>query len=220
MKQGIIYGGTFLFTFAIVTGLLIYLNSSYENIFQFNFAPKSLVQLSDSTKTDSLKVFENEEPLAQTDSTIAQDSMLVSSLGGIENGDSSLTVENGNKNSDSSLTVQNGNENVKNQLENPNHKKENKKVDIVNPNNDITQKQQQNVTPEINKMPKGKEYTEWVAKVTSIYSGMEPKKAAKIIQTYSDNVARDILYSMNKKTAAKVVSELSPETANRIFRFE
>jgi len=49
---------------------------------------------------------------------------------------------------------------------------------------------------------------------------MEPKKAAKIIQTYSDNIARDILYNMNKKTAAKVVSEFNPETTNRIFRFE
>jgi len=55
MKQGIIYGGTFLFVFVIVTGLIIYFNSSYENIFQFNFAPKSTAQLSDSTKTDSTK---------------------------------------------------------------------------------------------------------------------------------------------------------------------
>ena len=166
MKQGIIYGGTFLFVFVIVTGLLIYLNSSYENIFQFNFAPKSLVQLSDSTKTDSLNVTENKEPIIEQDSTIAQDSILLSSLGGIETNDS-----------------------VK--------------------NNPVTQN-----------IVQGKEYTEWITKVTSIYAAMEPKKAAKIIQTYSDNVARDILYNMSKKTAAKVVSELSPETANRIFRFE
>jgi flagellar motility protein MotE (MotC chaperone) len=64
------------------------------------------------------------------------------------------------------------------------------------------------------------EYKDWIQKVTRIYSAMEPRKSAKIIQTYSDNVARDILYNMNKKTAAKVVSEFSPETANRIFRFE
>jgi flagellar motility protein MotE (MotC chaperone) len=89
-----------------------------------------------------------------------------------------------------------------------------------NPKNEITATQQPNVTPQTTKIPQGKEYTDWITKVTSIYSGMEPKKAAKIIQTYSDNVARDILYNMNKKTAAKVVSELSPETANRIFRFE
>ena len=44
MKQGIIYGGTFLFAFVIVTGLIIYLNSTYENIFQLDFAPKSVVQ--------------------------------------------------------------------------------------------------------------------------------------------------------------------------------
>jgi hypothetical protein len=202
MKQGIIYGGTFLFAFVIVTGVLIYLNSSYENIFQFNFAPKSMVQLSDSTKTDSLKVAENNE-LPQ-DSTIVQDSVLLSSVGGVEGVDSS----NHNEANEKTLT------------ENLNHKKPDEVVDPKKQKTDLTTNQQQNITPTTQSTPQGKEYTEWITKVTSIYSAMEPKKAAKIIQTYSDNVARDILYNMNKKTAAKVVSELSPETANRIFRFE
>lgn len=207
MKQGIIYGGAFLFVFVIVTGLIIYLNSSYENIFQFNFAPKSLIQLSDSTKTDSLKVVEKGEQLHQTDSSLVQDSVLLSSLGGIEANDS-VHIDK----------IANGD--VKNQLENPNNKTGNEKVETKNPKTDVTVNQQQNVTSETNKVIQGKEYTDWITKVSSIYSAMEPKKAAKIIQTYSDNVARDILYNMNKKTAAKVVSELSPETANRIFRFE
>jgi hypothetical protein len=202
MKPGIIYGGTFLFVFVIVTGLLIYMNSSYENIFQFNFAPKSLVQIPDSTKTDSLKVAENQE-LPQ-DTTVAQDSVLLSSLGEVEGSDSSIQKK----------------ENEKIVIENPNPKKDTKVVVDKNPKNEITSNQSPTVTPQTNKIPQGKEYTDWITKVTSIYSGMEPKKAAKIIQTYSDNVARDILYNMNKKTAAKVVSELSPETANRIFRFE
>lgn len=202
MKQGIIYGGTFLFAFVIVTGVIIYLNSSYENIFQFNFAPKSMVQLSDSTKTDSLKVADN-NGLSQ-DSTIVQDSVLLSSVGGVEGVDSS----NHNEANEKTLS------------EDLNHKKTDEVVDPKKQKTDLTTNQQQNITPTNQSTPQGKEYTEWITKVTSIYSAMEPKKAAKIIQTYSDNVARDILYNMNKKTAAKVVSELSPETANRIFRFE
>lgn len=195
MKPGIIYGGVFLFAFVIVTGLLIYMNSTYENIFQFNFAPKSLV-IADSLKTDSLKT-------AMNDSTAVKDSVLLSSMSGVEGNDS---------------LNQNPIENK--EVENPEQNKHNEVVDQKNPKTDLTSNQQQNYQTTTQTLPQGKEYTEWVTKVTSIYSAMEPKKAAKIIQTYSDNVARDILYNMNKKTAAKVVSELSPETANRIFRFE
>lgn len=195
MKPGIIYGGVFLFAFVIVTGLLIYMNSTYENIFQFNFAPKSLV-IADSLKTDSLKT-------AMTDSTAVKDSVLLSSMSGVEENDSLNLNPVENK-----------------EVENPEQDKHNEVVDQKNPKTDLTSNQQQNNQTTTQTLPQGKEYTEWVTKVTSIYSAMEPKKAAKIIQTYSDNVARDILYNMNKKTAAKVVSELSPETANRIFRFE
>ncbi len=195
MKPGIIYGGVFLFAFVIVTGLLIYMNSTYENIFQFNFAPKSLV-VADSLKTDSLKT-------AMNDSTAVKDSVLLSSMNGVEENDSLNQNPVENKG-----------------VENPEQNKHNEVVDQKNPKTDLTSNQQQNSQTTTQTLPQGKEYTEWVTKVTSIYSAMEPKKAAKIIQTYSDNVARDILYNMNKKTAAKVVSELSPETANRIFRFE
>jgi hypothetical protein len=206
MKQGIIYGGVFLFAFVIITGLLIYLNSSYENIFQFNFAPKSLVQLSDSSKTDSLNISENTKPVTELDSTVVQDTVLLSSLGVIENKDSIK-----NDNSDSIK--------VKKNPDIPN-KNGNEKLDIKNSRFEVKSDLPPNDKPILQNIAQGKEYTEWVTKVTSIYAAMEPKKAAKIIQTYSDNVARDILYNMSKKTAAKVVSEFSPETANRIFRFE
>ena len=52
MKNGILYGGVFLFAFLIVTGAIIYLNSTYENIFAFNFNPKTNIEHSkDSSKT-------------------------------------------------------------------------------------------------------------------------------------------------------------------------
>ncbi len=206
MKQGIIYGGTFLFAFMVVTGLLIYLNSSYENIFEFNFAPKSIVQLSDSTKTDSLNIAETLEVVQTSDST-AQDSILLSSLGGIESNDS-LKI-------DTIDSVK-----IKNLVEKLDSKKGKENIVQQNNKSDLALTEPPNDKTETTSEPHGKEYNEWIKKVSSIYSSMEPKKAAKIIQTYSDNVARDILYGMNKKTAAKVVSEFNPETANRIFRFE
>ena len=121
---------------------------------------------------------------------------------------------------DSTQANLNDNTEIKPMTENSNHKKENEIIDTIDPKTNLTTNLQSNDTPETQNGEQEKEYTDWVKKVTSIYSSMESRKAAKIIQTYSDNVARDILYSMNKKTAAKVVSELSPETANRIFRFE
>lgn len=203
MKQGLIYGGTFVFAFVIVTGLLIYLNSSYENIFQFNFNPKQVVKLDDSTYTDPVETAENE---VINDSSEVKDTVLFSSLGEVETKDST----------NAELKTE-----IKNTLpQSVEEKKLNTKIkDQVASNTQTLIQLDQNV--QITKdLSKDQDYKEWVQKVTSIYSAMEPKKAAKIIQTYSDNVARDILYNMSKKTAAKVVSELSPETANRIFRFE
>jgi flagellar motility protein MotE (MotC chaperone) len=206
MKQGMIYGGTFLFAFVVVTGLLIYLNSTCENIFKLNFAPKSIVQAPDQTKTDPLIEAEDLKSNQSTDST-QPDSILLSSLADVVASDSLKTV------AVDSVKSTKPNENL--QL--------NKVKEITNKINSttgLTITQPQEDTQISKNEPQGKEYTEWVQKVTSIYASMEPKKVAKIIQTYSDNVARDILYTMSKKTAAKVVSELSPETANRIFRFE
>lgn len=207
MKQGIIYGGTFVFAFVIVTGLLIYLNSSCENIFEFNFAPKSIVQVPDSIKTDSLNMTENRDLITEPDTGMGKDSVLLSSVDGSE------IIDTVNK-------VKIDSANIKNLDDKQDLKKGKENIDPIKlkPEQSITQ--QQELKTEMQDEPRSKEYEEWIKKVTSIYSAMESKKAAKIIQTYSDNVARDILYNMNKKTAAKVVSEFSPETANRIFRFE
>ncbi|MCL5028265.1 MAG: hypothetical protein M1480_04490, partial [Bacteroidetes bacterium] len=61
-------------------------------------------------------------------------------------------------------------------------------------------------------------YIVWKNQTAKLYESMDPQKAAKIIQSYSDNVARDIIYSMRQKKAAEILSELNPETANRITR--
>lgn len=212
MKAGIIYGVSFLFVFVIVTGLIIFFNSTYENIFQFNFSPKFSVQISDSTNTnlnkvDSLKIAENQEQPVQIDSTSIQDSVLFSSMVVDDKKDSVVTNTVVSKP-------------TKKELEKVDTKKIVVQPDTKNQKTELASNQPQNVTQVKDNVEQSKEYAGWVKKVASIYSAMESKKAAKIIQTYSDNVARDILYNMNKKTAAKVVSEFNPETANRIFRFE
>lgn len=62
-------------------------------------------------------------------------------------------------------------------------------------------------------------YTKWVKDTAKLYESMDPQKAAKIITQYSPEIARDIIYKMNKKKAAQVLSNLDPKTANMITRY-
>jgi flagellar motility protein MotE (MotC chaperone) len=62
------------------------------------------------------------------------------------------------------------------------------------------------------------EYKKWVKETSKFYESMESAKAAKIILNYSDNIAKDILYSMKKKKAAEILAEINPEIAKRITR--
>ncbi|QQS35480.1 MAG: hypothetical protein IPM56_14690 [Ignavibacteriales bacterium] len=61
-------------------------------------------------------------------------------------------------------------------------------------------------------------YKEWLIKTAGLYESMDSKKAAKIIENYSDNVARDIIYLMKKKKAAEILSELNPDFAIRVTK--
>jgi len=61
-------------------------------------------------------------------------------------------------------------------------------------------------------------YKSWLKKTVALYEAMDSKKVAKIILTYSDNIAKDIVYAMKKKKAAEILSQLTPETVNRITR--
>jgi len=68
------------------------------------------------------------------------------------------------------------------------------------------------------KSESNEEYKKWIAETSKFYESMESAKAAKIILKYSDNIAKDILYSMKKKKAAEILSEINPEIAKRITR--
>ena len=63
-----------------------------------------------------------------------------------------------------------------------------------------------------------KRLEDWAKQTAKLYESMDPRKAAKIISSYSDNESREILFRMNKKKAAKILAELNPETAKRITR--
>ncbi|NWF90386.1 MAG: hypothetical protein HXY50_13110 [Ignavibacteriaceae bacterium] len=213
MKPIIFYAIPFVLAFILVTAAIMYLNSTYQNIFWFDFSPKSSTELlSDSTKaaaTDSLKTLLSDNNLSQNDSLHTDSLLAHNSLDTLNTETTAI-----NKISDNTSIIQK-------EVSDKNTKKnQDLALNTKSPKLDSIKTGTSTINSNSSKTLKDTAYVSWLKNVTSIYEAMEPKKAAKIIQNYSDNVARDILYSMKKKTAAKIVAELNPEIANRIFRFE
>ena len=180
MKAKIIYIVSFVAAFMLVTGGIIYFNSIYKNIFQFDFSPvkkvtnKNLPKNSNGLQIADLKnLFQDEFKKEIFDS---------------------LKVLISNKNTDTVYAHEKNNTVLLDSLKN---------LEIA-----LAQTNQE--------LKKQKENNAWVKKTSKLYESMDPDRAAKIIESYSDNVARDIIYSMRKKSAAEILSQFNPETANRI----
>jgi len=199
VKSKIIYIVSFIAAFLLTTGLIVYLNSTYKNIFQFDFSalPQNVnsTSISDTSKVTlgQLKDFMQNELKNE----------LLDSLRAIYAGNNHDTIY-ANQQVDSvlidSLRV------LELAL---------KQKNLVS----VKQIKQKQVVPPQKSDVKAKtdtSYVRWTKETAKLYESMDPQQAAKIIQSYSDNVARDIIYSMRQKSAAQVLSALNPETANRI----
>ena len=217
MKKGILYGIPFLFAFVIITGVIVYLNSVCENIFEFNFSPRTKTQNSiDSTKVDLAGITDQSDEISSNNTNNKT----------VDDQNSSLSPVKSNNDLSKNLPNQISTDPIKKSTQQSPPETKDEIPKTTETKSDTVDKSQIPVSQidENKKDPtdekKEEEYAKWLKKVAAIYASLEPGKAAKIIQTYSDNVARDILYSMRKKTAAKIVAEFTPETAKRIFRFE
>uniref|UniRef100_A0A832G7I0 Magnesium transporter MgtE intracellular domain-containing protein n=1 Tax=Ignavibacterium album TaxID=591197 RepID=A0A832G7I0_9BACT len=212
MKSYILNTVPFLFAFIVVTGAIIYLNGQYNNIFQFDFSPRNQAtnELKDSLNTDT----NNDKEAKLNPPTEKNDSLQVEAAIK-ESGEVTLKTEDDLiKSADVKPDIKKiSTKELEAQLEKkPEPEKE--KIEQKFASNDLTQ------TQESKQQKQDSTYQNWLKKVSKLLEQMEPAKASKIIQNYSDNVARDIIYSMNKKSAAKIVSELSPEVAQRIIRYD
>ncbi len=198
MKSKIIYIISFLAAFLLTTAGIIYLNSSYRDIFKFDFTPvvskESLPAVSDTAKItygqlknlqdqmknellDSLRTIYT---VQQKDTVYANqqpDSVLIDSLKSLESFLKQMQKSKANQT---------------------------KVKQVEQPQTSTT------------KTKPDSSYILWTKRTAKLYESMDPVQAAKIIQSYSDNVARDIIYSMRQKQAAEILSALNPETANRI----
>lgn len=236
MKTKLIYGATFLLAFFAVTGLLIVLNQKYENIFQFNFNEKksvsTIVKSDSASNNDSLNnqnnIFEQTNLLDSLDNQ-AVDSTTIDSVNiNIDTYQSALTQKD-------SVQLKNEKEIPKLQTEIPKvmiNSKDNantrKKTDIKEneknqslvdkQQNQLTQVQDESNLAKNKSTEKDSAYIKWKKSTVKLYELMDPKKAAKIISQHSDNIARDLIYSMNKKKAAQILQYLDNETVIKLTR--
>ena len=179
----------FIVAFVMVTALIAFMNLQYNNIFDFDFTPtQHAIEIKTEAQIEELKATLRPEV----------EKHIFDSLKVV--GFDSLAIVNTNNKVD--------------QLEDS--------IAVLQKN--ISQLTRKTTTLEATnekntkKSNSQKEYQTWIKTTSKLYESMETQKAAKIILKYSDNIAKDILYSMKKKKAAEILAELNPEIANRITR--
>lgn len=197
MKTKIIYAVIFLLVFFAITGVMIYSSSKFYNIFQFDFRvveqPEVDVDMQDSTQI--AENFPEQKYLLDLKKELI-DSLRVYRSPQYD----TVRVQLG----DSSLV-----DNVKNLL-----------TEIQKMNTEKQPVASQQVAKTVVVTNKDSVYQKWVKDSVKLYESMDTKKAAKIIEGFSDNIARDIIFSMKKKKAAEIIAEFRPEVANRIISLQ
>jgi len=207
VKNILIYTATFIQAFVLITIAFIFLNSYFVDIYHFNFGLVSdLPKKSDAPFTilsplDSAVIKEMKVALIDTLESINKRNNLSPLAGKVIK--DSLVIDSLNK-----FIAQI----VKDVKNNPQLEKELKKG-----TKEIA-KTEAVVAETTAPVKHDSTYLAWKKQTATLYEMMEPKKAAKIIQNFSDNIARDILYSMKKKKAAEILAQLNPETANRFMK--
>lgn len=201
MNLKIIYGASFLAAFLIVTGSVMYVNTIFKNIFAFDFRAVNETEVveqednvdgnSQLSMKDIKNYFDNEFKEQILDSL-----RLHSPSGKTDTIVQSVLMDSTLLDSLTTL-----------------HKLLSAKTNSTVKNQPVVDIKP--IVEPVEKKPDSS-YSAWVVKTAGLYESMDSKKAAKIIQNYSDNVARDIIYIMKKKKAAEILSELSPDFALRV----
>lgn len=203
MKDKLIYGLILLIAFFMVTGAMYYGASTYKNIFALDFTPVdsgSTPAIIDSAGTATLNENIPKENQTMPDSSIVQNQAdnIPADTADIKFSASTLT--------DSTHILAEQIKKLKEQVSLLSEKS----ASAVN----------SEIIPQPEKSVNDSLYNKWVKNSVKLYEAMDSKKAAKIIQGYNDNIARDIIYSMKKKKAAEIIAEFKPELANRIINLK
>ena len=206
MKEKIIYIVPFVLVFIFISAAIIYLNSSFKNIFKFDFSPTTHVSMpreaaktKQETKVDSTQAPQSQDSTKQNNVQPPIDTVAVAN-----------TTKSNNAKNENTDAVKKAE--TKNPVP-PSRQKDIVKTEQINK----TEPESMPVQTELVANKEKTDYKNWVKQTVKLYESMETKKAAKIIQGYSDNIARDILFTMKKKKAAEILAEFKPEVVNRII---
>ncbi len=197
MKEKIIYIASFLLAFVLVTGLLIFLNSTYTNIFVFDFTPSAQkkAEIKKSGQNDSTKV-------QLKDSTMVN----VTPQDIVEQKIDSTQIKLAAVSLKDSIAAKIVSTNIAEVIKPPLKKTppaQAKPIKVEQVDKSFAKRDSL--------------HKAWVKNTAKLYESMDTRKAAKIILGYSDNIARDLLLTMKKKKAAEILAEFRPETATRII---
>ncbi len=197
MKEKIIYIVSFLLAFALVTGLLIFLNSTYNNIFTFDFTTtvKTAAEIKKLDQIDSTKVHSKDSTIVN----VTPEAAIAQKIDSLQSKTTSVSLKDSNA---AQIVSKKLAEEIKPALKIPQTASLDPiKVDRVDKN----------------LAKRDSLHKAWVKNTAKLYESMDTRKAAKIIQGYSDNIVRDLLLTMKKKKAAEILAEFKPETATRII---
>jgi flagellar motility protein MotE (MotC chaperone) len=195
VKNNILYIGSFLLAFILVSIAIIHLNAKYNNIFEFDFSEvkQETIEKQPNFETsfhgfDQLKDYlENKLKNEILDSIKKHQRVKIDTV---------------YKEVRQSAILQDSIETLNKELS----KLQNQLTTLIS-------QTEEEVSEEIST-------EEWAKKTAKLIESMDPKDAAKVIQKYSDNEARELIYKMKKNKAAAILSNLNPDFVNRITKVQ
>ncbi len=211
--------------FVLVTGGIMFLNTKYKNIFEFDFSPVGEVTaVSDSLGTHSVTEIPQEEEVK--DSTDLYYEKMMEKRFSLRRFKEYITKKIKKEMVDSLNRIKIAKNKEINEIKEDfipidttkfvkRIKDLNSQLSALKTENGVLKQENENFKKRIDTKV---DYDKWKKQTAKLYESMDAKSASKIIQKYSDNVARDILYSMKRKQAAEILAQLTPEIANRITR--
>lgn len=201
MANKLVYVLVFLLAFIGTTGVIYFLNTRYENIFAFDFsAPKVYLP--------------KPKPAAPGAAAAAAGSAAASEGIAQTPGDSTSAAPEENNTENTAKE-----DSVRRALLDEIAKLKKDKQQLMAAQKQIEQKDKQIARLQTTvQVKQDSAYIKWKREMVKIYEAMDSGAAAKIIQKLPDNVAKDIIFLMKKKKAAQIISQLNPESANRLTR--
>lgn len=95
------------------------------------------------------------------------------------------------------------------------------KVELDQTSIELSQKEKEiELLKKLLEVKNNEEHDEWLKSTIKLYEEMETNKAGKLLKTIPEDEARELIYSMKKKKAAEILSNLDTETVKRLTRAE